>query len=251
VITSKRVAVSAMATGLMLMAPLSSAASAAPNTSQGSWPYPNGNLANTRVATNSTISIANIRTLRKVWTFRITGKAAKSLQHFGSLAGTPVVVNGVVYVQDLYSNVYALSLANGSLQWEHYVNKPELSGPGPNGVAVANGEVYGFTPTQAFALNAQNGHLVWVDKHLLQKGQGTFGIQPTVANGTLYAASQYGFAPGGGILLALSATNGHLLWTFNTVKTPDPGGHFAGAGSGWGLGDAPRRHRRFRHLWHG
>jgi outer membrane protein assembly factor BamB len=224
-------AVGAMAIGLTLTAAFGSIAGAAP-TSQGSWPYPNGNLANTRVATNSTISLANIRTLRKVWTFRITGKAAKSLQHLGSLAATPVVVNGVVYIQDLYSNVYALSLASGTLLWEHYVDKPELSGPGPNGVAVANGAVYGFTPTQAFALNAENGHVLWVDKHLLKKGQGTFGIQPSVANGTLYAASQYGFAPGGGILLALNAKNGHLLWTFNTVKSPDPGVISLGLGSG-------------------
>jgi outer membrane protein assembly factor BamB len=215
-----------------MCAALSSAAGAAPTTSQGSWPYPNGNLANSRVATDSTISIANVHTLRKAWTFRITGKAAKSLQHLGSLAATPIVMNGVVYVQDLYSNVYALSLTSGTLLWEHYVNKPELSGPGPNGVAVANGAVYGFTPTHAFALNAHNGHLLWSDNHLLKKGQGTFGIQPTVANGTLYAASQYGFAPGGGILFALNATNGHLLWTFNTVKEPDPGVVSLGLGAG-------------------
>jgi alcohol dehydrogenase (cytochrome c) len=231
VITSKRTAIRAMATGVVLLAASNSVAGAA-NTAQGSWPYPNGNLANTRVATDSAISIANVRTLRKVWSFRITGKAAKSLQHLGSLAATPVVVNGVVYIQDLYSNVYALSLANGTLLWKYYVNKPELSGPGPNGVAVANGAVYGFTPTHAFALNAVNGHVLWVDKHLLKKGQGTFGIQPTVANGTLYAASQYGFAPGGGILLALNASNGHLLWTFNTVKTPDPGVISLGLGAG-------------------
>ena len=154
---------------------------------RGSWPYPNGNLANTRVASNSSISIANVHTLRKAWTFRITGKAAKSLQHYGSLAATPVVVDGVVYIQDLYSNVYALSLANGALKWKYEVNKAVLSGPGPNGVAVAEGRVYGFTPTRAFALNAVNGKVVWVDKHLLKKGQGTFGIQPTVANGAISA----------------------------------------------------------------
>jgi alcohol dehydrogenase (cytochrome c) len=236
--SSKRMAISAVTAGLTFMTTLSGVAGAAPNASQGSWPYPNGNLANTRVATNSMIAVANVHTLRKVWTFRITGKAAKSLQHLGSLAATPVVVNGVVYIQDLYSNVYALSLANGSLLWTYYVNKPELSGPGPNGVAIANGDVFGFTPTHAFALNARNGHLLWVDKHLLKKGQGTFGVQPTVANGTLYGGSQYGFASGGGIVFALNARNGHLLWSFNTVKRPDPGVTAVGLGAG-GVWETP------------
>jgi len=219
-----------IASTVVLIVPFTFAGAA--TKAEGSWPYPNGNLANTRVASNSSISIANVHTLRKAWTFRITGKAAKSLQHYGSLAATPVVVDGVVYIQDLYSNVYALSLANGALKWKYEVNKAVLSGPGPNGVAVAGGRVYGFTPTRAFALNAVNGKVVWVDKHLLKKGQGTFGIQPTVANGTLYGASQYGYAPGGGVLLALNATNGHLLWTFDTVKRPDAGVVSLGLGSG-------------------
>jgi alcohol dehydrogenase (cytochrome c) len=236
--SSKRVIVSTAMSSVLLMATLSGVAGAASNGSLGSWPYPNGDLANTRVAIGSTITAANVHTLRKAWTFRITGKAAKSLQHLGSLAATPVVVNGVVYIQDLYSNVYALSLASGSLLWKYYVNKPELSGPGPNGVAVANGAVFGFTPTHAFALNASNGHLLWVDKHLLKKGQGTFGIQPTVANGTLFGGSQYGFAPGGGIVFALNASNGHLLWSFNTVKTPDAGVTSVGLGAG-GVWETP------------
>jgi alcohol dehydrogenase (cytochrome c) len=238
VIASKRLAVSSAVSGVVLLAAVSGVAGAAPLNSQGSWPYPNGNLANTRVATGSTISVANVHSLRKVWSFRITGKAAKSLQHLGSLAATPVVVNGVVYIQDLYSNVYALSLANGALLWKYDVNKPELSGPGPNGVAVAKGAVYGFTPTHAFALNASNGHLLWIDKHLLQKGQGTFGVQPTVANGTLFGGSQYGDASGGGVVFALNASNGHRRWSFNTVKTPDPGATAVGLGAG-GVWETP------------
>jgi alcohol dehydrogenase (cytochrome c) len=213
---------------------LSSAASVpAPTTSQGSWPYPNGNLANTRVATDSTISIANVHTLRKAWTFRITGKAAKSLQHLGSLAATPIVVNGVVYVQDLYSNVYALSLTNGTLLWKYYVNKPELSGPGPNGVAVANGDrVYGFTPTHAFALNAQNGHVVWVGQAPPEEGAGHLRHSAHGRERDALRREPIRLRPGRGYLLALNATNGHLLWTFNTVKEPDAGVVSLGLGAG-------------------
>jgi hypothetical protein len=41
-----------------------------------------------------------------------------------------------------------------------------------------------------------------VNPHVLSTGQGTFGIQPQVAGGCVYLASQYGIGPGGGVLLA-------------------------------------------------
>jgi outer membrane protein assembly factor BamB len=197
-----------------------------------SWPYSNGNLTNTRVATGSTISLKNVDTLREAWSFKLTGKATKSDSHYGSLALTPIVVDNVVYVQDLRCNVYALSLTNGSLLWEYSVNKRELSGPGPNGVAVANGVVYGLTPTAAFALNASNGHPLWINKKILKKGQGTFGMQPQAANGRVYIASQYGSGPGGGVLAALNAANGHVLWKFNTVVKTSVGVTSLGVGAG-------------------
>jgi glucose dehydrogenase len=110
-----------------------------------SWPYPNGNLANTRVASGSAITTANVSRLKEVWSFKLSGKAKRNIQELGSLAMTPIVVDNVVYIQDLSDNVYALSLSSGALLWEYTVNTPEKSGPGPNGVAVANGVVYGMT----------------------------------------------------------------------------------------------------------
>ncbi len=210
--------------------PITVAAAAGPPSP--SWPFPNGNLANTRVAGGSTISLQNVSSLKEAWSFKLTGKAAKSLAHLGSLAETPIVVDGVVYVQDLRSNVYALSLTNGSLLWEYGVNKPEKSGPGPNGVAVAGHVVYGLTPTAAFALNAANGHAVWVNKKILKKGQGTFGMQPQVASGRVYLASQYGSGSGGGVLVALNAANGKVIWKFNTVLHTSVGVTSLGVGAG-------------------
>jgi outer membrane protein assembly factor BamB len=136
----------------------------------------------------------------QAWTFKLTGKAAAGVAPYGSLAATPMVQNGVVYLQDLDANVYALALATGKLEWECQFNAPERSGPGPNGVAVVDGTVYGETPTSAFALTAATGRTIWVNRNLLGKHQGTFGIQPQVANGRIHLASQYGSGPGGGVL---------------------------------------------------
>jgi outer membrane protein assembly factor BamB len=195
----------------------------------GSWPYPNGDIANTRDAPNSTISSANVAGLREAWAFTLAGEAETRV---GSLTAPPVVADGVVYLQDEDANVYALALATGKLRWEYQVNLPETSGPGPDGVAVAGRAVYGDTSTSVFALNAATGKTIWVDRHLLTKGQGAFEIQPQVADGRVYLASAYGSGPGGGVLLALSAATGRRLWTFNTVLGPGGGVRALGVGSG-------------------
>jgi alcohol dehydrogenase (cytochrome c) len=202
------------------------------NAAPGSWPYSNADLTNTRDAPGSTISSANVPQLEQAWTFKLTGAAAAGVPPYGSLAATPIVQDGVVYLQDLDSNVYALALTTGKLQWEYQCNQPEQSGPGPNGVAVVDGKVYGLSPTAAFALNATTGRTIWLKSNLLSTGQGTFGIQPQAANGRLYLASQYGSGPSGGVLLALDASTGRVLWKFNTVLGAHPGVQSLGVGSG-------------------
>ncbi len=201
-------------------------------TASGSWPYPNGDVANTRDATGSTISSANVSQLREAWSFRLAGNAAAGAGPTGSLAAAPIVVDGVVYIQDLDCNVYALSLATGKLLWEHQVNTPEVSGPGPDGVAVAGGRVYGTTPYTVFALSAGTGKVIWSDASLLNSGQGSFEIQPQAAGGRVYLASAYGKGPGGGVLFALDASTGKVIWRFNTLLSADAGVRSIGLGSG-------------------
>jgi alcohol dehydrogenase (cytochrome c) len=198
----------------------------------GSWTYPNGDPANTRDAVGSQISSSNVSQLKEAWTFKLTGTPATGVSDTGSLAAAPVVVDGVVYLQDLYANVYAISLATGKLKWEYQANVAEKSGPGPDGVAVANGVVYGDTSTAVFALNAATGKVIWNDGSLRSSGQGAFEIQPAVADGRVYLASAYGSGPGGGVILALDASTGKELWSFNTVIGAKPGVNALGLGSG-------------------
>jgi alcohol dehydrogenase (cytochrome c) len=198
----------------------------------GSWSYPNGDIANTRDAPDSAITAANVSRLREAWTFKLAGTAAAGVSEVGSLTAPPVVADGVVYLQDEDANVYALALATGKLKWEYQVNVPEKSGPGPDGVAVGGGVVYGDTSTSVFALSAATGKTIWVDTSLLNSGQGSFEIQPQVADGRVYLASAYGSGPGGGVLMALSAATGRLLWKFGTVLGPGAGVQSLGVGSG-------------------
>jgi alcohol dehydrogenase (cytochrome c) len=197
----------------------------------GSWPYPNGDLANTRDAAGSTISSANVASLQQAWTFKLPAAEVPSGPSFGSLTATPLVTNSVVYLQDLGDNVYALALATGKLKWEYQVSPTKIVEGGPNGVAVAGGVVYGDTMTTAFALSARTGKAIWVDSDLINAGQGTFGIQPQVANGRVYLASSIGTGPTGGVLLALNASTGKVIWRFNTILHGSPSRF--GAGGAW------------------
>lgn len=220
------------AVAVMSGASLPSPVAAATSTTPGSWPYPNGTLANSRVAVGSTISSTNVAALREAWSFKLTGKGATTVGHYGSLAANPIVENGTVYLQDLECDVYALRLSTGALEWEHKVGQAERSGPGPNGVAVVGTVVYGLAPSSAFALDARTGRRRWVDRKLLTKGEGTFGIQPQVATGTVYLASQYGSGPGGGVLMALDATTGAVRWKFDTSTGYTRGVRALGLGAG-------------------
>src|SRR6202050_911396 len=198
----------------------------------GSWLYPNGDPENTRDAAGAPISAANVAGLQQAGTFKLPASLVTSGPGFGSLAATPIVANGVVYLQDLGGNVYALALGTGKLKWEYQVSSKIVEG-GPNGVALAGGVLYGDTMTTVFALSAATGKTIWVDQDLLSNDQGTFGIQPLVANGRVYLASSIGTGPTGGILLALNAATGKLVWTFNTVVPSNGAQTPYGSGGAW------------------
>jgi alcohol dehydrogenase (cytochrome c) len=146
--------------------------------------------------------------LRARWRFRLRGEPGFS----GIYASTPVVSAGRVYLQDLNSDVYALSLADGRVLWRHRYGRPN---GGPNGVTVSNGVVYGNTDTTAFALSAGTGVERW--RRRLTRPANPITTAPLVANGLVYTSST-GQAPGGrGMLFALDVRNGAVRWTFDTI----------------------------------
>src|SRR5207237_8502404 len=94
--------------------------------------------------------------LKKTRSFKIPVSGA-----FGIYASTPIVFGGVVYLQDLNSNVYAVDQQTGKLRWKHAFKSPSI---GPNGVSIGYGRLYGATVSTAFALNPATGALIWKHK---------------------------------------------------------------------------------------
>jgi outer membrane protein assembly factor BamB len=198
------------------------------------WSLPNGNLQNTR-AVNGSITSSNVSKLRVAWRLPL-----KQAGLFGYYANTPVFgEDGTIYLQDLAYNVFAVDGQTGKVLWTHRSGRGAGSassqpiGEGPNGVALANGTVYGEMPAYAFALSAATGKQLWRTPNLAEKqGQG-FNIAPQVQNGQVYLSTSGQLH--GGVAYALDAKTGKVLWRFQETKNPAErsAGGTAGTGGAW------------------
>jgi alcohol dehydrogenase (cytochrome c) len=203
------------------------------------WTLPGGNLQNTRDVA-SAITSSNVSTLGVAWCVPVesTGEA-KTAGFPDGYATTPVVVNGVVYTQDLESNVMAIRLATGKVLWTHNYSSPN---GGPDGVNVVGGTVYAATDNSAIALSAATGRQLWSRKLIGNDKEG-IDMAPGYNNGTVYVSTvpvnpTKGQYLGGArsTLWALNAATGAPEWSWDEVQ--DLWGK-PGLNSGGGLWDPP------------
>jgi outer membrane protein assembly factor BamB len=175
--------------------------------------YPNVDISNTR-RVGGPIEAATVADLEVGWTLPLTAESS-----FGAYAASPAIVNGVVYSQDLVSNVQAIELESGDVLWEKSYESPSL---GPNGVVVGDGRVYGATATDAFALDQETGEEVW-SVTLTRTGSEGIDIAPGYHGGLVYVstvptnASATYEGGGVGVLWALDGRTGKKVWSFDTV----------------------------------
>jgi glucose dehydrogenase len=186
----------------------SSSSSSSEHNLTGDGP-PNIDLAGNREA-KSQINSGNVSQLKEAWSMPVKGQGI-----YGSYASTPVIINGVIYSQDLESNVSAIDLESGDVIWETKIESPSH---GPNGVAVSEGRVYGTTNGGAFALDQKTGKELWTVQL-----NGPVDMAPGVNEGKVYAStvpentsSEYE-AGAVGTLWAMDAKTGKKLWHFDTV----------------------------------
>jgi outer membrane protein assembly factor BamB len=187
-----------------------------------SWPAPNGDAANHRRA-RSSVDADSVDRLRVAWRLPLAG----------AYAATPIVLDGVVYAQDLLSNVYAVDLASGRLRWRREYNEIDT---GPNGVYVIDGRVLGATASRAFALDAETGRQLWTTTLAHHPGD-AIDMAPGYADGTVYVSTAVAGIGAVGTLWALDADTGKPHWRWQQVPE-DLWGH-ADVNSGGGLWHPP------------
>jgi alcohol dehydrogenase (cytochrome c) len=185
------------------------------------WTLPGGNLQNTRDVA-SPITSSDVTKLGVAWCVPVESTGlAKSAGFADGYATTPVVVHGVVYTQDLESNVMAIQLATGKVLWTHNYSSPN---GGPDGVNVAGGTVYAATNRAAVALSAATGRQLW-RRTLIGNDREGIDMAPGYNHGTVYVSTvpvnpTVGQYLGGAksTLWALNARTGAPEWSWDEVQ---------------------------------
>ena len=175
--------------------------------------YPGVNTANTRFV-GGPINRNTAPSLEVAWTLPLTAEST-----FGAYSSTPIVSKGIIYSQDLVSNVQTINLEDGEVLWNKRYDELDL---GPNGLVVQDGSVFGATSSRAFALDQKTGKEIWSTKLTRTAGEG-IDMAPGYHEGLVYVSTvptnpstEYP-AGGVGILWALDAKTGKKVWHFNTA----------------------------------
>jgi outer membrane protein assembly factor BamB len=184
------------------------------------WPLPNRDYANSRATMDSNINSGNVKNLGANWAIPLPGQGI-----FGAASTTPIIMGNTVYFQDLGNNIFAIDLVTGAIKWTKLYNESNI---GPNGVAVGWGKVFGSAdPYSMAALDINTGNQLWQSTVSNQPTTGT-DIQPGLYGGlvmtsTVPGSSAGDFYSGGasGIIYALDQATGKIVWSFNTVDSPD------------------------------
>lgn len=180
------------------------------------WATAGGDLGNHRAATGSAITAATVADLAPVW--------ETELPDLGSMSTVPVVVDGVVYLQGGTGQVAALDEATGAVVW---TSEPSGFNIGPFGVAVDDERVYALDGSVGvLALDRADGTELWSTDVTATDTTG-IDIQPVVVDGLVLVSSvpvsiSGIYAPGDrGVVSALDADTGEVVWTFDTVLGDD------------------------------
>jgi glucose dehydrogenase len=182
------------------------------------WPAANRDYSNTRATQDSGISSQNVQTLGIAWTFALTG-----FSEWGAAATNPLILNNIVYFQDLKSNVFAIDLATGKLLWKKDYN---LDSFGPNGPAVGWDKLFVTKGHyEVAALNLMDGKELWATR-LSAKSNVGIDIQLIAYNNMVFVSTVPGstnadFYTGGGygVIYALDQKTGKEVWKFSTVDS--------------------------------
>ena len=180
------------------------------------WNLPGSNLAGTRAAISS-IASDTIAALAPAWTTDIGG----------TVAGTPVVAGGTVFVVTWDGLVLALDLSSGEQRWTYdmgaSVADPMFGGTvgAVDGAAVDGGMVFaGDAAGTVHAIDAATGTAHWAVKADQQSGAAILAA-PTVFEGTVFApvATLGTDATFRGSLVALAASDGALGMGYGVISS--------------------------------
>jgi PQQ-dependent dehydrogenase (methanol/ethanol family) len=162
----------------------------------------------------------------------------------GAVEGSPIVVNGVLYVSTISDKVLAFDAVTGHIKWTY---TPQLAysltccGPVSRGIAVAYGKVFiGQLDGRVAAIDAKTGKLIWKSDPATTLPENptfySYTAAPQVYDGMVVIGNAGGEYPTRGFVQALDAETGKLVWRFNTTAAPGEPGGDSWSGDSWKYG---------------
>jgi alcohol dehydrogenase (cytochrome c) len=161
------------------------------------------------------ITKANVSTLATSWAWSLSP---------GTTQVTPLVHDGVMFVNSAGDHVQALDAINGEMLWEY--NRPRAPGEGPGqaqvhrNIAIYQNKIILATDDKhEIALDAKTGKIVW--DHTFPDGKNwRMTAGPLVVKGKVIQGTTT--CPAGGCpMIGLDADTGNELWRFYTVAHSD------------------------------
>ncbi len=204
-------------------------------TSEVNWPFYNGGLTGNRFTTMTQITKANVRKVAPKWVFTMPNA-------FG-LQGTPVVVDGVMFVTNA-NECFALDAGSGRAIWHFQRPKTRelvgnAAGGNNRGVAVAGDKVFMVTDNaHLLALSRSTGEIIWeiemADWH--QNYNATSA--PLVIGDTVVTGTAGGEEGVRGFISAYAVATGKRVWRTWTIPNAGEPGSETWKGNGIAHGGA-------------
>ena len=200
-------------------------------TDDGQWLTYSGSYRAHRFSPLRQVSTETVGRLRPLWVYQPPGA--------GSLEGTPVVADGVMYVTSGPANVVALDLRSGRPIWEWSRPIPasvlNLGFPRVNrGVAILGDSVYvGTLDGYLVSLDVRSGAQRWA-VHVGDNPTGhAITAAPLVVDDKVIVGISGGEAGIRGYLDAYDAKTGKRVWRFWTIPSPGEPGSETWPGNSW------------------
>ena len=200
-------------------------------------PTVGGNLANQHYSGLTQITKRNLNRLGPVWRTHVSA-VAPATDDVGQQT-TPIVADGVIYLDTPNGGVIAVDGKTGAAKWKWVPEEFGTNGT-RRGVSIGDGKVYTLAADdRVVALDKNTGGQVWVVQPEAPNGASLGGIEKVATvyhDGVVYVHTNDGDR---GAVFALNSSDGSLIWHF--FGGPDRGivftdihGNSVDAGATWG-----------------